>query len=165
MRPDVYTPHSTETRGRGSKWHGGGSNVVKLFKLLILAGVVVLGVAGWKALDPLGGMWLDDPVKGFEAAAKSGKPILVLYTTDRLPQDRQFNHDVLKDPEIKAFLKQEYVKVKVDMTRPYGPAHGYAARAKVRELPTLIVYSPGGREIRRVVGAEKVGAWLHRQAR
>jgi len=156
MRPDIYTPHSTETRGRGSRWHGGGSNLVKLIKLLILAGVVVLGVAGWKALDPLGGMWLDDPVRGFEAGEKSGKSVLVLYTTDRLPQDRQFNHDVLKDPEIKAFLKQEYVKVKVDMTRPYGPAHG---------LPTMIVYSPRGREIRRLVGAEKVGAWLRRNAR
>jgi hypothetical protein len=50
------------------------------------------------------------------------------------------------------------------MTRPYGPNNGLAMKAKVKDLPTLIVYSPRGREIRRVVGSEEVGAWIHRKA-
>jgi hypothetical protein len=162
MRPDVYTPHSTEPEyEHRHSWAAGGS---WLIKLLILAAVVGLGAAGWKVLDPLGGMWLDDPDKGFAAGVKSDKPVLVLYTSDRWQECQQLNRDVLQDLEIKAFLRREFVRVKVDMTRPYGPNNGLAMKAKVKDLPTLIVYSPRGREIRRVVGSEEVGAWIHRKA-
>jgi hypothetical protein len=139
--------------------------MVRLTKLLILVGVVGLGAAGWKVLDPLGGMWLGDPAKGFEAGAKSGKPVLVLYTSDRLQECQQLNRDALRVPEIKEFLAREFVRVKVDMTRPYGDNNVLAAKAKVGDLPTLIVYNSKGREVRRVVGREQVGVWLHRQAR
>jgi hypothetical protein len=103
MRPDVYRPHSTEPAyEHRHSWAAGGG---WLIKLLILAAVVGLGAAGWKVLDPLGGMWLDDPDKGFAAGAKSDKPVLVLYTSDRWQECQQLGRDVLQDPEIKAFLR------------------------------------------------------------
>ncbi|MHC4129942.1 MAG: thioredoxin family protein, partial [Planctomycetota bacterium] len=156
-------PRTLPEPSRGSRRPGGPPEW--LVRFFLLAIVVSLGLAGWRAWGPTSNRWLDNPAQGFEAAAKSGKPVLVLHTSDRWPNCQKLGREVLMDPEIKAYLKREFVRVKVDLTKPFGPNNNLAADADVRDLPTMIIYSSRGTEIRRIVGADEVGAWIRMKAR
>ncbi len=168
MRPDLYTPHSTEPQfGRGASWSG-GSRLVKL--LILLAVVGGLGTAGWQKWGPSlavagpSGRWIYDLDDGFKAGAASGKPVLVLYTADWCPPCRELKRGVLSDHGINAFLAREFVRVKIDLTDRRGPNNRLAAKARVTGIPTMIVYKRRGVETTRLTG-DAIGVWIRRQAK
>jgi thiol:disulfide interchange protein len=162
MRPDVYKPPATKPRGRRLFWLPEPNRPVKL--LILVAVLAGLGAAGWKFFAPAAGEWGHDLDAGFAAAAQQGKPLLVLYSADWCTRCRTLETAVLRDRKIDAFLEREFVRVKVDLSDRQGPNNRLAAKAKVRELPAMIVYNPKGREVKRLTGLE-IGTWIKSQAK
>ena len=141
--------------------------VPKTFNLTWLVVILVatgLGLAGWKVVGSSSGGWLHDIGAGVDASEASGKPMFVLYTADWCPPCRKLKRDVLSDPDVDAFLSDNYVRVKIDLTDRGGPNAMTASEYGVNGIPTVIVYDYAGVEINRVTGGGALTYWLRKIA-
>jgi thiol:disulfide interchange protein len=168
MRPDLYRPPPTKPgRGRGHHWPGGGGGFLKL--VLVLAVLGGAGTFGWKKWGPSLAVavprskWLYDLSDGISAGAAADKRILVLYTADGNEACQQLEADVLSEPWVRAYLSREFVRVRIDLTDPESPNSQLAAQQRIKSLPTIVVYDPGGAVVTRISGAA-IGSWIRRQA-
>jgi protein disulfide-isomerase len=153
LRPPEIEPSPLDEVGPPTK----SINLTWLIVLLVATG---LGLAGWKVLGSSSDGWLHDLGAGVDAAAASGKPMFVFYTADWCPPCRELKRDVLSDPDVDAFLSENYVRVKIDLTDRQGPNAWIASDNGVRGIPTVIVYDDDGMEIDRVTGGSALTYWL-----
>ncbi len=161
MRPDCFLPDSEAgTIDQAPPT----SQPIKLIWLFVLLAATGLGLAGWKALAASRDGWLHDLDAGVDAADASGKPMLVLYTADWCPPCRELKRNVLSDPHIDAFLRQNYVRVKMDLTNRHGPNARTASEYGITGIPTVILYDRRGMEINRVTGGGALTQWLQRNS-
>ena len=135
----------------------------KLIWLVVLV-AAGLGLAGWKVLDSSRHAWLDDLAVGLVVAEESGKPLFVFYTADWCPPCQQLKRDVLSDPGVDAFLEENFVRVKIDLTDRTGPNAWTASQNGVSGIPTAILYDHRGMETDRVTGGGELARWLWRKS-
>jgi thiol-disulfide isomerase/thioredoxin len=160
MRPylpgleEVESEPEADLRPRGSGGPNGG--VVLLVLLVVVLG---LGAAGWKVLGPGKGGWMHSLDDGFDAADRTGKPVLALFTADWCPPCRRLKQGVFSDRNLMASLDRDYVLVKIDLTNRRGDNNWVAADAGVQYIPTIIIYK-GGYESRRF-GASEFEGWVY----
>lgn len=159
MRPDGLLPDS-----EAGTQAPPASQPIKLIWLFVLLAATGLGLAGWKMLGASSDGWLHDLDAGVDAADASGKPIFVLYTADWCPPCRELKRNVLSDPHIDAFLRQNYVRVKMDLTNRRGPDARTASEFGITGIPTVILYDRRGVEIDRVTGGGALTQWLWAQS-
>lgn len=161
MRPDCFLPDSEAgTIDQAPPT----SQPIKLIWLFVLLAATGLGLAGWKVLGASPDGWLHDLDAGVDAADASGKPMFVLYTADWCPPCRELKRNVLSDPHIDAFLRQNYVRVKMDLTNRRGPNARTASECGITGIPTVILYDRDGVEIDRVTGGGALTQWLWAQS-
>ncbi len=161
MRPEVFGSQSDPVDfGEAAP----ATKSINLRWLVVLLAVTGLGLAGWKVLGPSSDGWLHDLGAGLDAAEASGKPVFVLFTADWCPPCRELKRDVLSDPDVEAFLSENYVRVKIDLSDRGGPNARTASENGVRGIPTRILYDDDGVEIDRVTGGSAVSYWLRKQS-
>ncbi len=157
MRPEVFGSQSDPVDfGEAAP----ATKSINLCWLIVLLAVTGLGLAGWKVLGSFSGGWLHDLDAGVDAAEASGKPIFVLFTADWCPPCRELKRDVLSDPDVDAFLSENYVRVKIDLSDRGGPNARTASEYGVSGIPTMILYNDDGVEIDRVTGGGALTDWL-----
>ncbi len=161
MRPEVFGSQSDPVDFDEA---GPATKSINLRWLIVLLAVTGLGLAGWKVLGSSSGGWLHDLGAGVDAVEASGKPMLVFYTADWCPPCRTLKRDVLSDPDVDAFLSENYVRVKIDLSDRRGPNAGIAIDNGVTGIPTMILYDYDGVEIDRVVGGGAVAYWLRKNS-
>ena len=157
MRPEVFRSQNDPTPVDEAE---PATKSINLTWLVVLLAVTGLGLAGWKVLGSSSGGWLHDLGAGVDAVEASGKPMLVFYTADWCPPCRTLKRDVLSDPDIDAFLSDNYVRVKIDLTERGGPNARTASEYGVSGIPTMILYDADGVEINRVTGGGALAYWL-----
>jgi thiol:disulfide interchange protein len=161
MRADLFTPSTEPDVPEEPDPISKGWNPIWLIVVLIVVGA---GLAGWKILGPAGGGWLPDIDAGLDAAEATGKPVLVLFTADWCPPCRGLKSGTLSDPEIDAFLRTNYVLVRIDLSNRRGPNNWVAADHNVRTIPTMIVFDSEGWETERVIGGQPIASWIQMDA-
>ena len=124
-----------------------GSGLVTVVIVLLIIGGSFLA---WK----LGGQhsgkledWHHDLASGIQAAEATGKPMLILFTADWCPPCRQLKSEVLTDSEVAAYLKKDYVTVKIDLTDRGSPNNSTAADFGVQFIPMMFITSADGQPI------------------
>lgn len=167
MRPDAVPPSFTGPMPDLGEPPPPPSRLVGLIKVVLASAVIGLGLAGWKMLAPTatGQWWGHDLAEGIEASRSSGKPLIVFYTADWCPPCRHLKTTTFNAPEIVTYLKESYVRVKIDLTDRGGPNNRIARQHDVSAIPTVIVYDDDGLETRRLTGAPSIDSWLRRQIR
>jgi len=155
FRPDHVRAEAAADELEPAAIAGNTTNLKRLLIVLIVAGV---GLGGWKLLASRS-IWLNDVDEALLIAQASGKPMLVFFTADWCPPCRQLKSGPLKDPQVKSYLVENYVPVKVDLTDRSGPGAMSAAQTGVTGIPTMILYDTQGRETDRFIGGEIV-EWL-----
>ncbi len=161
MRPEVFGSQSDPAPLDQA---GPATKSINLTWLVVLLAATGLGLAGWKVLGSSSDGWLHDLGAGLDAAEASGKPIFVLFTADWCPPCRELKRDVLSDPDVDAFLSENYVRVKIDLTDRRGPNAMTASENGVRGIPTMILYDYDGVETDRVTGGSAVTYWLRKKS-
>jgi protein disulfide-isomerase len=73
--------------------------------------------------------------------------VLVLFTADWCPPCRRLKRDVLGRSGVDAYLEEQFVRVKIDLTDRSGPNNAVAAHFGVRSIPSARAYDPDGHEI------------------
>ncbi len=161
MRPEVFGSQSDPVDFDEA---GPATKSINLTWLVVLLAATGLGLAGWKVLGSSSDGWLHDLGAGLDAAEASGKPVFVLFTADWCPPCRELKRDVLSDPDVDAFLSENYVRVKIDLTDRRGPNVRTAGENGVTGIPTMILYDDDGVEMDRVTGGGAVAYWLRKQS-
>ncbi len=157
MRPD-FSGHLSE---RASNEQGPlNTSPASLNWLVVLIVVVGLGLAGWKLIGSFRDPWLPDLSAGLAAAEASGRSMFVLYTANWCLPCRELKSDALRDPAVDDFLKENFVRVKIDLSSRRSPNNAIAAEHQVSGLPTMILYNHRGMEIDRVTGGAAISNWL-----
>lgn len=133
-----------------------------------LGAAIMLAVAclAWWRFGPgfvMAGPWITDWDRGIDAAEKSGKPLLVLFTADWCPPCRTLKDEVLSKPGVMSRLRADFTLVKVDLTDRAGPNNRIAMDYGVRAVPCLIMFNARGEQVGRLVGvqsAEHLLLWV-----
>ena len=161
MRPDFSGPLSEPAANEQDPLY---TNLASQNWLVVLGVVVGLGLAGWKLLGSSSDPWLHDLSAGLAEVEASGKGMFVLYTADWCPPCRELKRNALRDPAVEAFLQENFVRVKIDLTSSRGPNNEIATNHEVNGLPTMILYNLRGMEIDRVTGGGAISNWLRRNS-
>ncbi len=104
--------------------------------------------------------WGTDIAAAQRQAAQSGKNVFVIFTgSDWCGPCIQLKKSVLSTAEFEAYADEHFVLVELDFPRKKKlPAaqqaanRKYAAQYKVRGYPTMVILSPEGKELARIVG-------------
>ena len=132
-----------------------GSRVVLVVGLSLVAVTVVARMRGGTNRVA----WQTDLPAAARAAAAANKPVLLDFTADWCPACQDMRRTTWADPATAALVADRCVAVSVDAdTHPeLGQRYG------VRFLPTLVLTTPDGRELRRVEAyqsADDIRRWL-----
>ncbi|MHC4416204.1 MAG: thioredoxin family protein [Planctomycetota bacterium] len=130
---------------------------------LLFAIILIALFAAWKLFGPSAATagWYHDVEKGMNASESSAKPLLVLYTADWCPPCRQLKKDVLSDPDVSDFLREEFICVKVDLTNRSGDNNRVAYEFGVQSIPTIQVFNTDGRLVSSRTGTSPVPVFLN----
>lgn len=126
-------------------------------RLLLALGVVAaLGAVWTMATTPgeptaAGGpiVWITDGGQAHSMAAASGKPTLMLFTSQYCPPCEKMRRQVYTQPQVAEMIGTNFIPVKVDLTRPGESERRAATTYGIEYIPTLVVVDPRGREIAR----------------
>jgi len=91
--------------------------------------------------------WYADLDDGIAAADAEGKNVVAFFTADWCGPCKLFKKRVLADSEVKRILREDFVCVKIDLTRRGGPNDAVAAECGVRSIPALHVYDGDGYQL------------------
>jgi thiol:disulfide interchange protein DsbD len=92
--------------------------------------------------------WNTDLNAALQEAKKSNKTVFVDFYADWCPYCRELDEKTFSDPQVQQKLVQNYIMVKINVDQNPTPSSEY----KVYSLPTLLVLSADGQEIRRIEG-------------
>ncbi|HET7867420.1 MAG TPA: thioredoxin family protein [Burkholderiaceae bacterium] len=138
-----------------------GCNVVRLLasSLLVLALAVPARAAGPDGIAWVPGASVADVERAFEQARSTGRPLFLYWGAQWCPPCNQVKATVFNRADFVAHSRN-FVAVPLDGDSP--SAQKLAARFKVRGYPTMILFTPQGRELTRLPG--EVDAPLYLQA-
>lgn len=144
------TPDET---AENTGYTSGGNAFGRILLFVILIGCALVG---WNFFGPRSALakhgWTENWDDAVSSSRASGKPALVLFTADWCPGCRQFESQVLCDPTVSAYLKENHTLVVVDLSDRTGPNNARAAEFGVRSIPSMVLYDKSGREISRSGG-------------
>ena len=108
--------------------HRRGDATMKIIGTLVVVAVVG-GLVGLKLVGPssASGGWHEELDAGIEAAERTHRPLLVLYTAGWCPPCKRLKRQVLHDSEVADYLERSFVLVEVDLTNTRGPNNEVAA--------------------------------------
>ena len=159
MRPDGYIPTDDPGDERVRELPGW----IKPVTLVIVLALLGAGIATWTA--SAGDGWEHDLDAGLDDAYENGKPVFAFFTADWCPPCRVLKRGVLRDADVMAGLHDNYVLVKVDLTKRRDPEAGVAQEFSVRGIPTVILMDSSGVEFDRMTGGgHAMDGWIRRQA-
>lgn len=120
--------------------------------LLLLAGGLLMNRQADKKLG-----WPDDPHRALQQAAVEGRPVFMDLYADWCSICRIMEQELLKQPELLAFIKKHYVTVKVNFDR-----HKDFLQKKygVRSLPWVLILDSRGRELWKKAGFTDAAAFV-----
>ncbi len=160
MGSRVQWPRTISRRTRA-----GGISPPVLVALLLAAGAAVLIFRAFPGPYPGLDGWYDDVPNGLVAAQVSGKPVMVLYTARWSGPSRELNREVLRSVEVADYLREEFIRVRIDLTNRSGPNSEIAAEYRVLSTPTVHIFDAGGRPFASRVGSARPSeflGWLER---
>lgn len=142
-----------------SKVHGGVFMVWvrRVFAILLLVPAAYYGSIAWAHLSPETGrtenpLWIHDPQAGFARAAAEGKPLFVDFFASWCLPCVEMEKGTFIDEELRRFLKEHYVPVKVDCTEETASCEEMVERYSIVGWPTFLILSPEGNVIESIVG-------------
>ncbi len=151
MRPDAYIPPDEPGfDGPVDELH----RWIKPVTLVVVLALLGAGIATWTARMP-GHGWQRNLAAGLDDADDAGKPVFAFFTADWCPPCRELKRGVLHDASVMAGLQENYVLVKVDLTKRSGVNAELAQEFNVRGIPTVILIDPRDGEFDRFTG----GGW------
>ncbi len=116
--------------------------------------------------DPIA--WGENPSAAIAQAATNGKPVFMDFTADWCPACQWLKRHVYTIPEVKGLIESRFVPVKMDMTKPGGANAALFERLGISGLPSLVIFSPQGKEIARYSEQEltidDVRQWIEKNA-
>lgn len=95
--------------------------------------------------------WMTNLGKGEEAARAANRPMLLDFRADWCAACLELERKTWPAPEVKPILS-DLIPVKMDMTKKNDENSALLKRFDVRGLPTVVLLSPGGKEIGRFTG-------------
>lgn len=140
-------------------------------RLVLFLTLGLCAVLGWRYLGPRSALaengWIGDWDSAIGQTKSSGKPALVLFTADWCPACHELESNVLSQPDVAAFLRDNFTLVMVDLTDRNGPNAQRAREFGVRSIPTMIRYDASNQEIGRasIVSRPVLMAWLNAESK
>ncbi|MCA8998716.1 MAG: thioredoxin family protein [Planctomycetaceae bacterium] len=123
---------------------------------LLLSATVLTAVALFAADSGRGISWIENPQAGVTVARQSQRPMLLYFTTSWCHYCKKLDQTTWSHDAVREEIQTQFVPIKVD-----GDRHKDLAKSLgVRGFPTLVMLSPDGRELNRVVGYKSGPAML-----
>lgn len=131
----------TEAGFRAFGWFKTAAGVAGLVMATFLIGT-------WLAEGP-GVTWQPYSDQMLAEARKTGKPVIIDFYADWCAPCRELEEVTFHDPEVVKQAKQDFVMVKVDLTRKGSPIHeDLLRRFGVKGVPTVVFLGRLGKERR-----------------
>lgn len=126
--------------------------------LLAAAGILAVLLAFFRPSGPgeqqspgSGFRFINEEEAAFRAARMEKKRVFMDFYADWCAECREMHKRTFPRPEVKKKL-EGYVTVLVDLTQRDGQPEALAGKYGVLSLPVIILFSPDGREIKRLPG-------------
>lgn len=131
----------TEAGFRAFGWSKTAAGVAGLVMATFLIGT-------WLAEGP-GVTWQPYSDQVLAEARKTGKPVIIDFYADWCAPCRELEEITFHDPEVVKQANQDFVMVKVDLTRKGNPMHEVLLRRfGVKGVPTVVLFDRQGNERR-----------------
>ncbi len=96
--------------------------------------------------------WGADVDRAFAEAVRSGKPFCLEFRADWCAACKELETVTFSDPKVATALQNGWVLARVDGTRNSLVLKEMESRFKIKGYPTIILFSPAGRELWRTAG-------------
>ena len=141
-------------------FHGDGHSPGKIVKLLKLFGAILVAFGFiWLAKMPVGQIaakpsldWNYNLINTFTSARQIKKPILLDFTADWCAACKELENVTFADEAVKNELKNTWILARVDATKSSKELTKVLRKYKVKGFPTVILFSPTGKELGRFSG-------------
>lgn len=126
-------------------------NANGLYCLILATGLAtgMWATANWAwAAPPKGIAWSTTENEGLSKSAQSGTPMLVYFTADYCGYCKKLDRDVWSQSAVITQVSEKFIPVKINASQDSKTP---GAR-KITGYPTILVLSPEGKEVDRIVG-------------